>query len=329
MNMVINPGFREYKFHGETWVDEYYAYRENWVKLPELGITSEYPLHIDIETTNRCNLACPFCVREYMDEGVGDFPEWMFNKILMEIQPGKVKSMKFNWRGEPTLFPNLPYFIHMAKNSGIIETAINTNGTRLDEKMAKSLIEAGLDRIIFSIDSIDPEVYRKQRVGAELETVLDNLYILLMLREEMEMERPYIRVQKIDMPETRSENYVGFFQEMGVDSVAINSLKQKDPEKLGAWTAIQCAQPFQRMLVSFKGDMYPCCQGNLFKSVGNIASVTIKEAWHSPTMNYLRDMHHANRQGEIPQCAKCETTKPGEKDGREGEDSTKKDGVRS
>jgi radical SAM protein with 4Fe4S-binding SPASM domain len=315
--IIINPGFRLHKFHREEWGMDYLDYRRAWDENPKWGIVGDYPLNLDIETTNRCNLKCPFCVRESMDEGVGDFSVENYEKIIKEIMGGKVKAMKFNWRGEPTLFKNLPKFIGMAKKAGVIETMINTNATLLTENMVDSLIASGLDRIIISVDSTEPELYRTQRVGAELDEVLSNIKMLLNVREEFKRYsdkdrkgRPYIRVQKVDLPEGKFENYVGFWSEFGVDAAAINTYKEKDDGKLGAWTALQCAQPFQRMIVTWKGDFVPCCQGQLFKPLGNIKDMTVFQAWHSPTMQLLRDKHKMNRQNEIPQCAKCETTRP-------------------
>ena len=50
--------------------------------------------------------------------------------------------MKFNWRGEPLLRPELPKFIKYAKEKGILETIINTNATMMNEKVANNLIDS-------------------------------------------------------------------------------------------------------------------------------------------------------------------------------------------
>ena len=34
-----------------------------WQEIPEKKITTNFPLHLDIETTNVCNLLCPMCPR--------------------------------------------------------------------------------------------------------------------------------------------------------------------------------------------------------------------------------------------------------------------------
>ena len=38
---------------------------------------------------------------------------------------------------------------------------LHTNGTVMDEDLAKKIVNSGLDRIIFSLDSITKEIYEK------------------------------------------------------------------------------------------------------------------------------------------------------------------------
>ena len=49
--------------------DEYFEYRKNWSKYPQDRYVSDFPLHLDIETTDLCNLKCPMCSRTIMDQG--------------------------------------------------------------------------------------------------------------------------------------------------------------------------------------------------------------------------------------------------------------------
>lgn len=308
--MQIDPGFRKFQFKEEKWSPEYYEYRRKWEEQPKTGVIGEYPLNLDVEVTNDCNLRCAFCVREQMSGPIGYMGKDMFKEICREID-GKVPAMKLNWRGEPTLHEDLADFVRMAKKAGVIEVMINTNGT-LDYRTATDLVTFGIDRIIFSIDSIDEETYESQRVGADFHQVINALSSLHAFRKAFSRNgKPYIRVQKIDLPETRNEKYVEYFAGMGVDTVAINSYKEKDADLIEPeWEPLQCAQPFQRLVISWDGYFYPCCQGNTFKPIGNIKDMTIKEAWNSGLMNELRKSHKEGRQKEWSQCRSCETTKP-------------------
>jgi radical SAM protein with 4Fe4S-binding SPASM domain len=307
--MNINPGFYDRKLTKEVWSKEYKEYRKKWHDWPVTGHVGDYPLHIDLEVTNRCNLRCPFCVREFM-EGLGDMTMKTAVTVIEECN-GNVPSIKFNWRGEPTLNENLPLLIELAKRNGFIETAINTNGTKIDRTMMRRLCDAGLDRLIFSIDSHTKENYEKQRVGAKFEATIANLMDVVAYKQAFHLNKPYIRVQKVDLPELRSENagFLNYFSMMGVDSVAINSYKEKNAGKVD-WEPLQCAQPFQRMMVTWDGRFLPCCQGNLFDAIGKVGKMTVEDAWNSPIMTALREIHHVGLQKKIKECRECETTKP-------------------
>ena len=57
--------------------------------------------------------------------------------------------------------------IEYAKSKGVLDVMLHTNGTVMDEKLAQSVIESGLDRIIF-LDSISKEIYEKIRLMQNL-----------------------------------------------------------------------------------------------------------------------------------------------------------------
>ena len=109
-------------------------YRFKWNFFPKIGFVSQYPLHVDIEVTNRCNLKCTMCIKSSeKDQGnQGDIDLSMAYHILEAIG-GKVYSVKFNWRGEPLLYKNLPQLVAYAKFLGIPEVQINTNAILLDK----------------------------------------------------------------------------------------------------------------------------------------------------------------------------------------------------
>jgi wyosine [tRNA(Phe)-imidazoG37] synthetase (radical SAM superfamily) len=323
--MQASPGFRQYFRQPEEWNDPTYVeYRRLWTAAPVEGISLPYPLNLDLEVTNCCNLRCPFCIREtgVGKEGFMDMETYF--SIMEEIGghlgfngkliPAKVGAIKLNWRGEPTLHPDLVDMVGMAKAMLIPEVSINTNGTKLTPVLSKKLIEARIDRIIISVDSIDPVLYESQRVGAKLEPVLKNIESLIKLRDTLSYNgRPYVRVQKVDLPEGRLENeeYVDFFLKMGCDSVAINSYKSKalDGQE---WEANPCAMPFQRLICTWDGYFYPCCEGNRFKPIGNIHDMSIETAWLSPLMNRLRKAHSTGQQNTIDACKRCGVTCPAE-----------------
>ena len=171
-NMRYNLSYIEYlkrnHIHDEDskilneFKQKFLSYRESWKSFPDkmyaqniddfnyLSSSIAGPLCVDIETASICDLACPHCFREYIltPDKIMNFE--MYKKIIDEIVLLGVPSIKLNWRGEPLLNKQIGKFIKYAKISGIIDVAINTNATNLDEKMTETLIDSGLDYIIYS-----------------------------------------------------------------------------------------------------------------------------------------------------------------------------------
>jgi len=77
--------------------------------------------------------------------------------------------------GEPTVRPHLPDLVRrIAAIPGIQDLAMTTNGVLLN-RLARPLAAAGLCRINVSLDTLDPERFRRITRWGRLEDVLDGL----------------------------------------------------------------------------------------------------------------------------------------------------------
>lgn len=133
------------------------------------------PSKLFVETTTRCNLGCFMCVKQTCDHAIveGDMSFATF-AALEPALPG-LEALVLNGVGEPLLHPNLELFIRRAKTLMPKESWVGfqSNGQLLTEPRALSLLEAGIDRICLSIDSVSPETFRKVREGGELNDIND------------------------------------------------------------------------------------------------------------------------------------------------------------
>ena len=98
---------------------------------------------VDLELAAVCDLACPFCYRNFIATPDKIMKKELAFKIIDQCKELGVPSMKFNWRGEPLMHPNLSEIINYAKNNGVIETIINTNATHLNNKVSEKLFSLG------------------------------------------------------------------------------------------------------------------------------------------------------------------------------------------
>ena len=101
---------------------------------------------IYLEITNVCNLDCTFCHKTKRAKKMMSEDEF---RTLLEKIVGKAKYLYFHLMGEPTIHPQLPSFIRLARERGFLP-AITTNGSLLKEK-GESLLSANPYKISISL----------------------------------------------------------------------------------------------------------------------------------------------------------------------------------
>ncbi len=152
-----------------------------------------------IEPTNRCNIDCTFCMRSTWDVPLGQMADATFARILdglRQIDPPPL--VFFGGIGEPLAHPKTIDMVAQVKALGATVEMI-TNGTLLDDKRSRRLIDAGLDTVWVSIDGATPESYADVRLGAALPEVLANLARFRRLRRPAHQPKPEIGVAFVAM----------------------------------------------------------------------------------------------------------------------------------
>lgn len=301
--------FRRKQAYG--WEEEYEEYRKLWIELPKLQKVREYPLLVDLELADICNLKCPMCptvTLKYKEErkfGLMDFE--LIKKVIDEIA-GKVYSLRLSWVGEPTLHPKLIDSIKYAKSKNIKEVALLTNGYRLQLKYFKELVNAGIDWITFSIDGVDEE-YNNIRRPLKFDDTLDKLKNIYKYKVENNLIKPVIKVQGV-WPAIRPdpEKYYDTIAPF-VDLVAYNPLidyLHKDTDIVYE-DNFSCPQHYQRLVISSDGRAVMCSSDDYVDApVGNAWNQSIHEIWHGESLNKMRNIHKQdNGFLEISPCQQC------------------------
>ena len=120
-----------------------------------------------ISVIDRCNFRCPYCMPEeqYAQDHAFlrarerlSFDEMeRLARIFVSLGVRKLRLTG----GEPLLRRDLPELVaRLARVDGVEDLALTTNGALLP-RFAQALREAGLHRITVSLDSLDPETYRR------------------------------------------------------------------------------------------------------------------------------------------------------------------------
>jgi len=268
-----------------------------------------YPYWLVIDSTNFCNLNCPFCPtgqgRNVRPKSI--FPFDNFKKLIEELGSYLIHVDFCNW-GEPLLNKNIFKMVKCAKQYGI-DTKIDSNFNNLDGESIEKMIFSGLDKIIASVDGITPETYSKYRVGGDFDKVINNLKLLVKKKREFKKDNPYISWQFLVFRHNEHEidevKRIG--KSLGVDEVGItkafigdknwiplndkfsqyrsNEIQDKSEYTSQffkpAKTSI-CNWPWEAMVINSRGSISPCCSVEEEKDdFGNIFKNSFKEIWNN------------------------------------------------
>src|ERR1041385_8744612 len=145
------------------------------------------PVCLYLETTNRCNLLCTTCPRTYEElEPPADMSWGLFTSIV-DQSPSLVRAV-LHGVGEPMLVKNLPRMVRYLKDRGIY-VLFNTNGTVLNERNGRALIDAGLDELRVSLDAANAKSYLAIRGKDYFHRILKNVRAFRAMQEREGHER--------------------------------------------------------------------------------------------------------------------------------------------
>jgi GTP 3',8-cyclase len=135
--------------------------------------------YLRVAITDRCNFRCVYCMPP---EGIVRRPheEMMtFEEIAAVVRVAAehgIHKIRLTG-GEPLVRKGLPDLVRMiAETPGIDDISLTTNGLLL-EKMIVPLHEAGLNRINVSLDTLQPEKFRRVTRGGSFESVWRGLLL--------------------------------------------------------------------------------------------------------------------------------------------------------
>lgn len=284
---------------------KYSLYRAKFHAAPLMNWHA--PVHIDIETAGKCQLACVMC-----NYGIGSFDASMQGmmrkpmamKALSEAREMGALSCKLNFRGEPGLCKWLHEAVAHAKALDYVEVMINTNLTAFTPQRLRQLVAAGIDKIIVSIDGATSETYEAIRVKGDFSLLVSRMDYLWQLIAETDTR---VIVQFVEQPKNASERAMMQF----VWGPYCHEIRYQKVQDRGQGAATnprerkQCPQPWQRLIVAWDGTIFGCCSNwhNEYP-LGNYKDITLHEAWTGGRMSQLRTL--AKNPASGSPCDKCQ-----------------------
>lgn len=283
-------------------------------------ISFEFPIRLNIEPTNYCNLSCSMCPRE-LNRPFGYMDINLFKKIIDEsILYGKRLIITINKDGEPLLHPELPQMIQYTKErKAAYKINFYTNGILLTEAKSLELIKSGLDTIHISIDAFTNETYKKIKNSQKLEVVEENVKELVSLKEKHHSKTPLVIVKIIHTPDTQDEikpfinkwkgiaNFVEIGEYHTWDGTLTSQNLQEPSESISKTKRYPCTFLWYNPVILWDGRVTTCCVDYQGKNVvGDIKNDPLAGIWQGNALQNIRTVHLEGRYDSIPLCCKCQ-----------------------
>jgi SynChlorMet cassette radical SAM/SPASM protein ScmF len=151
--------------------------------------------------TDRCNLRCAHCwiSPRYSSKKDAGIPLAPLKKIVQEAKTIGLNTVKLTG-GEPLLYRDIDELLLFLKDEAI-GISIETNGTRIDERIARLFKESGVNQVSVSLDAASKEIHDRLRgsSGAFEKTVRGirlltdndiNVQIIMVLQRQNRDEIP-------------------------------------------------------------------------------------------------------------------------------------------
>jgi radical SAM protein with 4Fe4S-binding SPASM domain len=286
------------------------------------------PSSVLLETTNNCNLNCPYCMvgqqnqwmqehgtvaHDLMTRPMGSMSRETFEAVRESLRDFGILNVYLHFQGEPMLNKDTPYFARRLKQDGM-KVQMFTNGLAFTDKSLQEMVDAGVDLIRFSVDGASEETYRANRVGGIFARVHENM------AKAVEAARGTdTRVEWQFLPMRNNEHEVEKAAELarglGINFFA-KGFRVTDPERAPVNPKYRCAMlkkpctdVYYQLGIYWNGDVVPCCYDNDAEEVmGNVTRGSLREIWDSPKYSRFRrqiDEFEKNPAAEPELCKNC------------------------
>jgi len=186
-----------------------------------------YPVIAQVEPTNFCNLTCPLCLTTSQTtsrpRGLLSFDT--FKAFIDELGDYLLLIVMWNW-GEPFLNPEIFKIITYAKTKNILVHSSTNGNVKFDDDKADTLVESGLDSLVFAVDGATQETYSKYRKGGDLNLVLENIRSVVRAKKRKGSASPQLNVRFVVMQHNEKELPMvqKLAEELGVDFFTIKTV---------------------------------------------------------------------------------------------------------
>ena len=287
-------------------------------------LNAAFPSQVIVDATEVCNLACLHCPHPAFKKSEhysGRHLDAALNaRIVDEVRAegvGITQYIRYTGEGEPLIHPQGYQMVeYAARRSGVFVT-LTTNGTIMDERRTRQLLDSGVHLIDISIDAVTPETYARIRVRGDLAVTRANVLRLLEWARAAGSPTKIV-VSFIEQPDNAHEAvpFERFWKENGAHQVVIRRLHSGAGAVISIADVLRaqpresarypCLYPWERIVVNPRGELAFCPQDWVHGSViADYRTTTVREVWQGPFYQALREAHLRGDFGAHSFCGNC------------------------
>lgn len=281
-----------------------------------------FPKNIMLELTNACNHSCVFCANTKMTRAKSLMESDFITSIMKQAKKLGASEIGFYTTGEPFAHPKLAEFVKNAKDLGYSYTYLSTNGALPTKEKIKSVLDAGLDSIKFSINAYDNETYKIVHGRDDWAKVIENLMFVSDYKTNVNPNL-ILAISYVVIDANRDKK--GEFKEKfgkyvdDIDFVDAGHQMGNMLENFDTLVSVPimgngnvCHMPFNRLHVSAEGFLTLCCVDyQNYLTLFDLNKTPLEEAWNHSSFIEIRKKHLEDKlEGTLCyNCMKCEHTK--------------------
>jgi MoaA/NifB/PqqE/SkfB family radical SAM enzyme len=292
------------------------------------AIPLDTPLVLFIDPSSVCNFRCSFCPcgtknkhNWSANKEVGLLSYSLFRKIVDDAVefPNKIKTLRLYKEGEPLLNKRLPDMINYARKKNIFEKIdFTTNGYLLTNDLSLALVDAGVDRINISVESLTEKGYMDvSGVKINMDEFIKNIEYLYKNRQQCYM---LIKISEFGLGSQKMEDFYEKFGDI-CDEISVEYISPVWPEfdLEAVKTAFDrnlygeqskerlvCPYIFYSICVNSSGTVSSCLMDwNHLSLVGDVRNDSLVTIWNNDNMRKMRIKNLEGNRGELGICANC------------------------
>ena len=264
------------------------------------------PEIVQIESTNICNAKCVFCPRDEMHRRQGIMTVELFRKIVDECVELGITHVRMHNYGEAFIDKQLVEKVRYAKQKGIREVGVISNGSLITEAVARGMIDAGLDAINISVDAAGKEVFESTRLGLKYDKVIANIERLVRMRTESGKRRPKLILSFVRQNNSADEQAFIEHWRAIADKVHITDLHNwAGTLNTESDVNYPCYRPWLTFTVLWDGRVSLCCADFDGKIIlGDLNTSSIRDIWNAEPYRDARRQHLESGGPDI--CRACD-----------------------